>query len=138
MQYVNGVYYNDIEHDKYCYELCRDYTIDCGIVGYQIGAEYYSLDVEGILIIKRGYRWDGASGPAIDTDTWIRGSLVHDVLYQMLREEELHKKLRKSVDKIMYKIIRYDGMIWIRAQWSYYAVRWGGASSARKQTKGNK
>lgn len=53
---------------------------------HEIRRSYGVLTVDGDLSIRRGYSWDGPSGPTIDTGTFMRGSLVHDFLYQLLRE----------------------------------------------------
>lgn len=120
---VNGIHYKDIVDDFYKYETTDDYTYKTKIKGFEIDEKYFSLDRDGLLTIMRGYRWDGPSGPAVDTDNWMRGSLVHDTLYQMIRDGLLPSKVRAKADKTMYKIIRDDGMSWIRANYSYYAVR---------------
>jgi len=81
---------------------------------------------EAILRISEGYAWDGASGPAIDTKTNMTGSLVHDVIYQVIREKKgvkNSKKLRKVADKLLREICLANGMCWIRAQYFYLAVR---------------
>jgi len=48
-------------------------------------------DSDGGLLIKAGYSWDGPSGSAIDTKNFMQGSLVHDALYQLLRENILYE-----------------------------------------------
>lgn len=78
---------------------------------------------DGVLSISPGYAWDGPSGPAVDTKTFMRGSLVHDALYQLMREKALHQQHRRIADKILYKMCREDKMMWIRAAWVYVAVR---------------
>jgi len=88
-----------------------------------IAAEFFSLSPKGDLRIKAGYAWDGASGPAIDSDSFMRGSLVHDVLYQMMGEKLLSLRWRKQSDRELQRICREDGMPWVRAQWVYRAVR---------------
>jgi len=101
------------------YELQKDYTInisdyfaipeklpDCCEIeagGYQSLAkapsrraqwDFITFDLAGILTIKKGYRWDGASylckewdGDAYCPDEYFnfRSSLVHDVLYDLMR-----------------------------------------------------
>ena len=88
----------------------------------EINTDYIYLD-SGWLIIKYGYNWDGPSGPAIDTKNFMRGSLVHDALYQLMREGHLDIKHRKYADKLLVYICKEDGMWWIRRQWVYAAVR---------------
>jgi hypothetical protein len=105
------------------FELKKDYIIDLSekfdpeylpeLYATDTIAEFYkdwsmdrsdpSLDWDfinfdsGVLTIKQGYRWDGASYPCKDfgylhciDDTYnIRSSLVHDVLYDLMRMEYL-------------------------------------------------
>jgi hypothetical protein len=77
----------------------------------------------GNLFIREGYAWDGASGPTIDTKNSMRGSLVHDALYQMIEEELLPRRMRDDADDVFYDILRADGMSWIRAKVWYRMVR---------------
>jgi len=115
----------------YKYQLVEDYVLDTGWkVISSIETKYISLDVEGVLIVKEGYAWDGPSGPTIDTKNFMRGSLVHDALYQLIREGHLVEGYRKFADRLLYAIIREDGMNWIRAKFVYYAVRLFGKPAA--------
>ena len=84
---------------------------------------YLSLRDDGILTILSGYAWDGASGPAIDTKTILRGSLVHDALYQLMRLKLLGGWWREAADDELKKICLEDGMCKIRAWWVHRAVR---------------
>jgi hypothetical protein len=87
--------------------------------------------VEGsVLTIKAGYAWDGPSGPTVDTRNFMRGSLVHDALYQLIRASLLPYWMRDTADRLLYMHIREDGMCWARANWIYWAVRWFGKYSA--------
>jgi hypothetical protein len=89
-----------------------------------ISTEYLGLDTQGMLTIKRGYAWDGPSGPTCDTLTFMRGSLVHDALYQLMRERHLdHDAYRETADRILQRICEEDGMWPLRAWWIYQAVR---------------
>ena len=120
----------------YKYQLTKQYKFLLGgTYLYEFKAEYFNCewtDKGSWLVIKRGYKWDGASGPTIDTDSFMRGSLVHDVLYQAIREGHLTLKDRKVADKILYRLCREDGMNRIRAWYTYRAVRMFGKSSAIK------
>lgn len=84
------------------------------------------------LIVKSGYAWDGPSGPTIDTKNFMRGSLVHDALYQLMRYGHLDKNVyRIHADRELQHICIEDGMCWIRAQFVYWGVRIGGNPGAR-------
>ena len=100
---------------------------------------YFSVDLDGLLTIKIGYAWDGASGPAINTANSKRGSLVHDVLYQMMRLELILLEYKKTADQILEALCVLDGMWeWRAGNW-YDAVASFGTSatlpSHRKQLK---
>lgn len=88
-----------------------------------------------ILTIKKGYAWDGASGIAIDTKNFMRGSLVHDALYQCMRLGKIPVSYRKLCDEELKKIIREDGMGSIRSNYVYDAVRIFGENSAIEKKK---
>lgn len=115
-----------IEYKKgYKYKLASDIS---GVLAIQpnrpaqVGS-WVVLHTNGTLFVSTGYAWDGASGPALDTKNIMRASLVHDALYQLMREGALPATYRKDADQELYRICREDGMWWIRAQWVYLAVR---------------
>lgn len=112
----------------YKYQLQYDFTIKTGIeprTSYD--QRYLRLDEQGTLTIKAGYAWDGPSGPAFDTLNFMRGSLVHDALYQLMRERVLDRELSKDpADRLLQAICREDGMSWVRAWWVYLGVKYFG------------
>lgn len=60
----------------------------------------------------------------------MRGSLVHDALYQLMRQGHLDPdKYRETAVDLLRTMCREDGMSAIRAWWVYKGVRWGGESS---------
>ena len=87
----------------------------------------------GLITFRRGYAWDGPSGPTIDTKNWMRASIVHDGFYQLMRESLLPQSFRKRADQIMHEMLRADGMSRARARMSYLGVRAFGARAARPQ-----
>jgi len=116
----------------YKYQLAEDYVVSIGIKpDHPIKTGYIGLTVDGVLVIKEGYAWDGPSGPTIDTLNFMRGSLVHDALYQLMRERHLNRvKYREAVDRLLQKMLREDRMSALRAWWVYHGVRLGGGPSA--------
>jgi hypothetical protein len=98
---------------------------------YNIRTPYCTLKCDGTIIIHEGYQWDGASGPTIDTDNTMDGSLVHDVLYQLMREELLPRKYRKGADKCIMQMCITDGMPVCRAYYWYFFLRWFGKGSSK-------
>jgi len=88
-----------------------------------IVTNYITLSQGGILTIKPGYAWDGASGPTWDDKSNMRASLVHDALYQLMRLELLPQDCKEAADREMQKICIEDGMWQIRAWYYYQGVR---------------
>lgn len=116
--------------EGYKYQLHGDHSVVTAIIpARSIHSEYISLSTIGLLTMKRGYAWDGASPPAIDTKNFIRGSLYHDALYQLMREHGLDHCHREEADQLLRTICREDGMSAIRAWWVYAAVRFGGGAA---------
>ena len=119
----------------YKYELVKTYAIQtklCGFSGLacQHGRWGVRLDVDGLLTVRKGYLWDGPSGIARDTLTFMRASLVHDALYHLLRGRVLPMRKRRYADALMRKLCLQDGMNPARAITVFLAVRAGGRRSA--------
>ena len=99
----------------YKYQLNQSYTIQTEIKPEEaVDAEYLSLSLDGLLTVKKGYAWDEPSGPTIDTLNFMRGSLVHDALYQLMREGSLDEnKWREPADRLIFEanIHPYSGIM---------------------------
>ena len=117
----------------YKHQLFEDYDIHIDIFPpVDIYTKYINLTTEGLLFIKLGYAWDGASGPTFDTPSSMRGSLVHDALYQLMRLGVLDYKVhRKRADEILREICLEDGMCSFRAWYVYQALHLFAEGSAR-------
>jgi len=101
------------------------------VLAANIKTSYCKLNSNGYIVIYPGYEWDGASGPTIDTDDTMDGSLVHDVLYQLMREGKLsRKKYRKDADKCIRQMCITDGMPVWRANYWYFFLRLFGKKAA--------
>ncbi len=92
----------------------------------------------GRLLISPEYAWDGPSGPTIDTKSFMRGSLAHDALYQLMREGKLNRHYRKYTDRLLKKICLEDGMNKFRAWYVYKAVRMFGEKRVYPDKNENK
>jgi len=108
----------------YKYQLQADYSVTIPIKpAVDIITEYITLNTPGLLFLKEGYAWDGPSGPTVDTLTFMRGSLLHDALYQLMREGHLDPDIhREMADKILHDTCVEDGMWSFRAWYVYQAV----------------
>ena len=109
--------------EGYKYDLVGQYAIFIDYGSNGIFTDYINLFPNGKLVIAKHYAWDGPSGPTIDTKNFMRGSLIHDVLYQLMREELLPRCYRKYADQLLRKICLEDGMSKFRAWYVYHAVR---------------
>lgn len=108
--------------DGYKYQLAHSYEHRLTLQGFLVQDTYYALRPDGLLLIAAGYAWDGPSGPTFDTKTFMRGSLVHDVLYQMIGAGQLPVSVKDYADRVLAEICREDGMSTLRAAWVYRAV----------------
>ena len=113
------------------YQLVYDYWGQIDIMLPQdITFTWFSISKTGEIKVKRGYAWDGPSGPTIDTKNFMRGSLVHDALYQLMREQKIDIDHRDEADRLLRQHCREDGMSVLRAWIVYLAVKWFGKKSA--------
>lgn len=120
----------------YRYQLIEGYSVQTGIrADRDIVTPYIRLNNDGYLMIAAGYCWDGASGPAVDTKSIMRGSLIHDALYQLMRMEHLPQVFRAAADRELYNACRIDGMGQFRAQYIYRSVRLFGGSSIKPEAR---
>ena len=120
----------------YRYQLAEPYEVHVGIApSATIEHPFFRLTVVGWLTIQAGYAWDGASGPAIDTKSFMRGSLVHDVCYQAMSLGLLAVEWREAADQLLRRLCREDGMSRLRAWWVYRAVRWFGDDALARGPK---
>ena len=122
--------------DGYRFQLAEPFQVQTGIMVACPGNSFVSLSADGVLRFSAGYAWDGASGPIKQDSTVIRGSLAHDGLYQLMRDEGLPQEHRKTADQLLRAICKEDGMPGWQAWIVYTAVRMFGAQfsspSARK------
>ncbi len=100
------------------YRLEEDYTIQTPVKpDFTIAnSPYYVLTPDGMLYIREGFSWDGASGPTLDTQSSMRPSLVHDAFCQMMKDRKLdYKKWSPVVHKFFKDLCIEDGMSPLRA-----------------------
>jgi len=116
------------------YQLLSDSTVQTGILGYSVDEDYYQLFVDGTLTAKKGYSWDGASC-CPDFKSIMRGSMSHDVVYQMIRLKQIDRSLRKVADRLLEQLCIEDGMWQVFAAIVYKAVRVFGKEAAHPNNK---
>ena len=130
---MNKACYRELK--RYKYQLMDDYVIDLELKEFVINTPFMSLTTAGRLTLRKSYAWNGPSGPTIDTLSLMRGSLVHDALYQLLRMEELPPTCKAFSDKLLKQICIEDGMHRIFARLVYQAVKIFGGASAKPGTQ---
>ncbi len=117
----------------YKYQLVEDYKVTVSAPFAMIPG-FIKLENQ-ILTIRAGYAWDGPSGPSWDSKTFMRGSLVHDALYQLMREGMIDIGFRPFVDDLLRQHCREDGMNWFRAWYVHKALRLFGKKAALPKSK---
>lgn len=110
-----------------------DWTIDAGLCRIEFGSD------ETLLIIHRGFCWDGATG-TVDTKEIMVPALIHDALYACLRhaheilinEKAILDNLRDYADVIFFeKCVKYRVPEW-QAKIFHIAVMLFGHKAASK------
>jgi hypothetical protein len=61
----------------------------------------------------------------------MRGSLIHDALYQLMREQHLDIRFRAAADRLLFQLCLADGMNPLLARWVYFCVRCFGKAQAQ-------
>lgn len=129
---MSAVKYRSLQ--GYKFQLTENFEIQLSGVFHlsEIDTEFIQLSKSGFLTIKKGYAWDGASGTPFQTDSFMRGALVHDALYQLMREKYLdYKEHRLWADEILVKLCEEDGMSDFRAWYVFKSVRLIGEKFAK-------
>ena len=128
-----------IERDKslyysegYKYQVKKDYHIKLDIVPYTpINLPFVHMQMDGTTTIYAGYAWNGASGPTWDTLSSMIASLVHDLIYQLIRLGLIDVKYKEYGDQVLHDLCTEDGMCSWRADYWRWAVLEFGTSSCR-------
>ncbi|UJP05550.1 MAG: hypothetical protein LZF61_00795 [Nitrosomonas sp.] len=122
--------YKKRRHYKYTLHETYQHRTDIR-PSHPISTRFIDLDTTGLLTIKKNYAWDGASGPVLDTRKIMRSSLVHDALYQLMREQHLSQQARAQTDWLLREICLEDGMMRFNADLVYLAVDIFGARNTK-------
>lgn len=130
---MNYIAYRERHHWKYV--LDEEYSAQTPIsTGACLETGFMRLLEDGELEVYAGYAWDGPSGPTVDTPTVMRGSLEHDVFYDLMRRGVLALSWREAVDARLRAVIEEDvttvartrmgrKLGKLRARYFYWAVR---------------
>ena len=116
----------------YKYQLHEDYTIKVTITGSVVLQRFYTLDMDGTLVVFKGYAYDGLTN-ALDTKGAMTAALVHDVLYQMIRNGQIAEGFRRNADNMFWRLCIKNGTGRFRAWYMHKAVRLMGGLANRKR-----
>lgn len=119
------------ECKSYRFQVAEETTIELIHQFPNIEFDWFTIK-DNKITIQKGYAWDGASGPTIDTKNTIKASLIHDCLYQAMRLGLLDKSCRKAADKELRDQMKANKVWKLRANIWYIAVRLFAALSAKK------
>ena len=95
---------------KYGYILSQKVCVDTKIkTGKKFiikvaGKKILSLSKTGFLEIEPNYTWDGTSGCVKDTSANMFASLVHDALYQLMREESKIAQTMGTMSRYVFRL----------------------------------
>lgn len=109
---------------KWKYQLLEDETfLDGSILPLvRIETDYIVLHEVGVLTVKKGYAWDGATW-ASDGNQVKRASLIRDAYCQLISEGYLPLVFRLEADEIFKRICLQDGISKFRAWYMYKFIR---------------
>ena len=81
---------------------------------------FVELKTNGLLTLKEGFFWDGASGPTpIDPPSSRRAAAIHDGLYRLAQKNLIGGETnRRKTDRIFHDYLIHDGM------WNWRATIW--------------
>lgn len=110
---------------KWKYKLCEDTFIklynDFGVIKHDM----FEIN-RNELFVRKGYCWDGPSGPAIDTKNFMTPSLVHDVLFQAIRENLMASYKFTDANNELKEQCLERNMSKFRTWYVHKAVEWFG------------
>lgn len=115
---------------KWKYRLTADLAMQTRIKGIECKTEYIRLHEDGRIVMFKGYAWNGASGPTLDTDDTMAPSAGHDALYQLIEMGAIPSSLRVEADRDLRDWLIGEGMPEVRALLWYRAVRLAGGMYA--------
>jgi len=85
------------------------------------------------LRLKKGYAWDGPSGPTFDTPDAMEGSAAHDALWQLIMEGLIDKKHKRATDRELKLICIRNGMWKWRANLWYWTLGFVTVASRKRK-----
>ena len=96
---------------KYKYRLSEELRVQTKIrPPATIDEVDYAITMEGLVIGKLWYPWDGPSGPTIDRKENMRASCIHDIIAEAMRSGKLPQSNWKPANEELGRFCIEDGM----------------------------
>lgn len=91
---------------NYRYQLTERVFVQTSIrPDEDIITEYVSLLKSGLMILEKGYAWNGPNFPAVHTERSIIASLPHDGGYQLIELGLLNMMFRINLDWLLGELV---------------------------------
>jgi hypothetical protein len=100
-----------------------------------IDLPFLKMDMDGVTTVLVSYAWNGASGPTWDTKNSMVGSLIHDIIYQLIRLGLIDAGYKEYGDNVLHDVCSEDGMWEWRADYWRWAVLTYGQGSCRPSSE---
>lgn len=108
MKYLKGFKYQlheEMQWQTYIYSMKN------------IDSDFVKLSSGGMLTLKKGFAWDGTSGPVMDRKSNMKASAIHDALYRLMRKGKLEHDYWRQADSEFKRALKEAGAwsstIWI-------------------------
>lgn len=112
------------------YQLAEDYEVQTPVVGEAIDDPLFTLYRDGFLRVRKGFAWDGASGPTFDTKASMSASLVHDVFCILMRDGRIsYDRWQDAINLFFEEMCVKAGMWRWRARLWHAGVEFGDAGN---------
>lgn len=112
------------------YQLAEDYEILTPVTGEAIDDPLFTLYRDGFLRVRKGFAWDGASGPTFDTKNSMSASLVHDVFCILMRDGRISYDRWQDIINLFFEEMCVRAGMWRwRARLWYQAVEFADAGN---------
>lgn len=119
---------------KYLVE--EDFLIRTPVVpDKRIDTWYCTLYPGGLLVVKKGFASDGASGHVFQTESTKQPAVEHDVFYKLMRKGLIGLSWRPVIDLFLRDRLVEEGMLKCRANIWKKGLAVGGKSAAIKLPK---
>lgn len=121
----------------YKYQLLDDHEIQTPVVGVNVTDRWYSLRADGLLTLRAGFAWDGASGPTFDSDSSMTPSAEHDAFCQMMRDGRVsYSAWQDAINEFFQTRCIECGMYPPRAALWFLGVEFGDAGNPKQGPDG--